>query len=218
MRRRVFIFINGILSNPGDSDGWTDRAVTWIHTRTPDGIYGEKFEYATGPLTRRLWQGVRAQAIARMVQFYHRAKYDVSLVGHSNGCDLIARVIDGLNVSVRSVHLFAPAADGADFARAIHEQAVGNVYLYGSTKDKALGLARVTGVALRRFGLGYGSLGVQHADFAASFPNHVTNCSNDTFGHSDWFARDTHFDATMRLIATNEGVPVEELPFTPAAP
>lgn len=219
MARRVFIFINGILATPGDSDGWTDRAVTWMHTRTPDGIYGEKFEYATGPLTRRLLQGVRAQAIARMVQFYHRANFEVSLVGHSNGCDLIARVIDGLNVRVRSVHLFAPAADGADFIRARREGSCGHLYLYGSVKDRALGIwARFSRRLLGWAGLGYGSLGIEHAVFAAALPGFVTDCSNDTFGHSDWFARDTHFDDTMRQIARNEGIELVDSPFLPVAP
>jgi hypothetical protein len=34
MKPRVYILINGILNWPGESDGWTDRGVTWLNLHT----------------------------------------------------------------------------------------------------------------------------------------------------------------------------------------
>jgi hypothetical protein len=216
--KTVLIFINGILSNPGDADGWTDRAVTFTNTRSRDGIYGEKFEYATGALTRRLQQDDRAAAIARMVSFYRRAGFSrVIGVGHSNGCDILARVLTRLNVALDSVHLFSPAADPADFDRALQMSAVGRIFVYGSKNDKALQFASTTKKVLGIFGLGYGSLGLQGAEFAAAHPTRVFDCSDHVMGHSSWFARDTHFEPTMKRVFENEGIEALPLPFTPFA-
>ncbi len=216
--KTVVIFVNGILTNPGDSDGWTDRAVTFTNTRTRDGIYGEKFEYATGALTRRFQQDDRAAAIARMVSFYRRAGFvRVIGVGHSNGCDILARVLTRLNVALDSVHLFAPAAEPADYEQALRMGSVGRICIYGSKADKALKLASRSKVLVGWLGLGYGSLGLLGPQFAAAHPDRVTDNSIHTFGHSDWFARDTHFETTMKRLFENEGIEVLPLPFVPTA-
>ena len=217
--KTVLIFINGILTNPGDADGWTDRAVTFTNTRTRDGIYGEKFEYATGALTRRFQQDERAAAIARMISFYRRADFQrVIGVGHSNGCDILARVLTRLNVALDAVHLFAPAAEPVDYERALQMGSVERIFIYGAQTDKALLFAKRSKTLVGWAGLGYGSLGLQGAEFAAAHPDRVRDCSVNTYGHSDWFARDTHFEPTMKLLLENEGIEVLRLPFTPIAP
>jgi len=217
--KTVLIFVNGILTNPGDSDGWTDRAVTFTNTRTREGIYGEKFEYATGPLTRRWKQDDRAAAIATMISYYRRAGFTrVIGVGHSNGCDILARVLTRLNVTIDSVHLFAPAAEAADYDRALRMGSVERIYLYGSRKDAALSIAaRASKALLGWAGLGYGSLGADPAPFAARHPARVRDCSIHTFGHSDWFARDSHFEPTMQTLFDNERIETQRPPFTPVA-
>lgn len=216
--KTVLIFINGILTNPGDADGWTDRAVTFTNTRTRDGIYGEKFEYATGALTRRFQQDNRAAAISRMVSYYRRAGFSrVIGVGHSNGCDILARVLTNLNVALDSVHLFAPAAEPADYEQALRMGSVGRIFIYGSKADKALQFARRSKPLVGWLGLGYGSLGLLGPEFAAAHPDRVTDCSDHTLGHSDWFARETHFEPTMKLLLENEGIEVQRLPFIPIA-
>jgi hypothetical protein len=199
--RRVVICVNGILTDPGASDGWTDRAVTWLHLHTE--ARAEKFEYAAGALTRRLWQQERAQAIARMVHFYAEAGFTVDLVGHSNGCDLIARVL-GITASrhFATVHLFAAAADDPPFADALARRQVGLLFLYGSENDRALHLARASRTLLGWAGLGYGDLGLRVRDFAATQPRTIAHLDN-TQTHSSWFARGAQFEATMRLLAAN---------------
>jgi hypothetical protein len=198
VRPRVFICVNGILTAPGDSDGWTDRAVTWLHTRT--AFRAEKFEYACGAITRRLRQQWRAEAIARMTDFYFRASYDVNFVGHSNGCDLIARVMAlRPDAEFGSVHLFAAATDwsaleGAQFRRA---------FLYVSANDRALQLAGLTRRLGGWAGLGYGTLGREVPAVASTDPR-VAVARRDDFGHSTWFERGERFETTMQLLTLHE--------------
>lgn len=204
-RRRVVIAINGILSCPGESDGWTDRAVTWLHLHAPD-VRAEKFEYSAGPLTRRLYQQCRAEAIARMCNFYFEGGFEVSLIGHSNGCDLIARVLDlTRSRTFRSVYLFAAAADGADFERALDEGQIANLFLYGSANDRALKLAALSQKLGGWLGLGYGSLGLAVRDFADTHANTYA-VQADGVAHSTWFERGPRFEQTMHGILANEQI------------
>lgn len=206
-QKKVLICINGIRVDPGAADGWTDRAVTWLNCRFSDDpnllVVGEKFEYACNALTRRIHQASRAQAIAKMIGFYSRSGFEVTLVGHSNGCDIIARVLDQVE-GVHSVHLFAAAADAIDFENAIREEKVQIVHLYGSPNDSALKIAGVSRTLFGWLGLGYGSLGRNGAQLAGRFPTQVFNHEDPTQGHSTWFTRGEQFESTMRQISKNE--------------
>lgn len=219
--RHVLVFINGILAAPGDSEGWTDRAVTWSHLHTP--FRAEKLEYFTGALTRRLFQQGRAEKFARMLERYAAAGFTFSLVGHSNGCDLIlriARILAGSR-TIRHVHLVAAACE-ANFSAMgglndlLLDGAVGRVQAYCSRADRALAFARVTSALLGPFGLGYGSLGlVGPLDVRDDVRERVSVIDRPGYGHSTWFAdewdaspsvapRHTPFEATMRSIADFE--------------
>jgi pimeloyl-ACP methyl ester carboxylesterase len=204
MTPHVFIFINGIKNDPGASDGWTDRAVTSTHIRYPLlPVKGEKFEYAATAIFRRLKQDERARAFAKMISFYVDAGFRITLVGHSNGCDIIARVLD-LVRGVDSVHLFAPAADAKDFERALAFGKVGKIHIYGSTRDAALKAAKLSRTLFGWAGLGYGSLGLQAAEFAKANPGKVFDHSDDAQGHSTWFDRGQRFEQTMNLLFEHE--------------
>jgi hypothetical protein len=200
--RRVVICVNGILTRPGAGDGWTDRSVTWLNTRTT--VKAEKFEYACGAITRRWRQKRRAYAIARMVGYYYRAGFAITLVGHSNGCDLIARVIANCErIHFASVHLFAAAADWAPFSLALHAGRVSRVFLYVSANDRALQLAGVSRTLFGWAGLGYGNLG-REVPAAAEATAGCTVIRQDEYGHSTWFERGDRFESTMRLLVANE--------------
>lgn len=147
--RHLLVYINGILAAPGDSDGWTDRAVTWSHLHT--AFRAEKLEYFTGALTRRLFQQRRAEKFARMLERYAAAGYTFSLVGHSNGCDLalrIARLLAGSR-RIRHLHLVAAAceADWAanDLNTLLAEGTVERVQVYASTADLRQGTIELNG-------------------------------------------------------------------------
>lgn len=198
--KRAFVFVNGILTNAGAHDGWTDRAVTWTQTRTP--YKAEKWEYSTTALMRRLRQQSRAEKIATMLRYYQDAGFEVVLVGHSNGCDIIARVLALRGVEpwhfagpVRSAHLFAPAADAADFRRALADADLRSLFLYGSANDRALQLGSISRALTGWLGLGYGSMGLLNDVPAGA---HVY--CDDSFGHSTWFEKGEHFERTMLLL------------------
>jgi pimeloyl-ACP methyl ester carboxylesterase len=199
--KRVFIFVNGILSWPSDADGWTDRAVTWTNIRTETAV-GEKYEYICGPLTRRLKQQRRAEGLAKMCRYYadcvgqdphhtHKQKWQINLVGHSNGCDIILRTLALLpeHLKIESVHLIAAACE-ADFDtnglnRMLWNNRLHWVEIYTGGQDYALKFAKLTSALLNPFGLGYGSLGLT----GPGNVNHhrvVTN-HEPFFGHSSWF-------------------------------
>lgn len=211
--RRVYICVNGILTRPGDSDGWTDRAVTWINTRTI--AKAEKWEYATGAIFRRLRQQERAQKIATLIAYYEREGYEVILVGHSNGCDIIARVLAlrGREVwyytrPIRSVHLFAAAAEPAPFLTALDAQTVGRIHIYRGGKDAALLVGSWSRHLFGWAGLGYGTLGREDPDDTAAlelaYRPGVTVINEPGYSHSTWWLRGEFFEVTMRQIVRSE--------------
>jgi hypothetical protein len=200
--KRVFIFVNGILSWPSDADGWTDRAVTWTNIRTES--VGEKYEYVCGPLTRRLKQQRRAEGLAKMCRYYANCvgqdphetgpeqPWEIHLVGHSNGCDIILRTLKLLPrfMRIKSVHLIAAACE-ADFdANGLNEKLwngqLGRVEVYTGGEDHALKFATLTGHFLSPFGLGYGSLGLTGPKNAAD-DHRIVEHHEPFFGHSTWF-------------------------------
>lgn len=216
----VLVFINGILTAPGDSEGWTDRAVTWTHLHS--SYRAEKLEYFTGALTRRLFQQRRAEKFARMLERYAAAGFTFSLVGHSNGCDLALRVAHILSGArrIRHLHLVAAAAE-ADFDKSdlnglLRDGTVERVQIYASSADKALGFARLTSAPLRLIGLGYGSLGLTGPlAISSAVQDRVSVIDRPGYGHSTWWAdelrasphvapRLTPFEETMRLIRSFE--------------
>lgn len=213
MQPAVFICVSGILTLPGDAEGWTDRAVTWLHQRFPtDPVKAEKVEYFTGALTRRFRQQKRAEETAALVVSYLRRGFRVVLMAHSNGADIVARSLAviaaeyvGLGIARRiTAHLFAPSADGADFLRAMQQGALQRLHLYGSRADKALQLAKVSRSLVGWLGIGYGSLGLEAREFAAAHPGRVFDHSNDDFGHSDWWEPGEVFETTMEALVDHE--------------
>lgn len=199
---RVFVFINGILARPGAHDGWTDRAVTWTQCRTPHKA--EKWEYATGALTRRLRQQSRARKIATMLRYYEAAGYALVLVGHSNGCDLIARVLRLRGTEpwyfqhpIEAAHLYAPAAEEKDFAAALACGGLGWLHLNVGGKDRALWWGGVTRRLFGWAGLGYGTLGRQ-PECPLTYDPRVTVRHEPAYGHSDFFTKGAAFEYTMQ--------------------
>lgn len=196
--RAVWIAINGILSRPGDAEGWTDRAVTWLHLHTE--VRAEKFEYAAGALTRRLRQSARVKAIARMIGHYHRGGFRVTLLGHSNGAELVAQVLGRIwPIEIEAAHLVAPATEGDELRRALASGQLGWLHLYGSRNDGPLRLAKVSAQLGGWAGLGYGDLG-RRVEHFATLANRTTAHNDDTQGHSSWWTRGDSFERTMRLL------------------
>lgn len=201
--KTLWICINGIRTNPSAQDAWTDEMTSAINVRTPDGVKAEKFEYYCSALLRRWGQAKRATALAQRIALYRSVGYRIVLVGHSNGCDLIARVLLS-GTKADSVHLIAPAANDDDFATAIAAGAVRRIHIYGSKRDEALVLASVSQRLVGILGLGYGSLGLRGPEFARAYPAHVRDHSNDAYGHSTWFRPRANLEHTLSLVLAND--------------
>lgn len=206
----VIICINGIRSNASSANGWTDEFVTALNTATPASVKVEKFEYDCSALFRRLHQRERVDEVVKMLNRYDRAGYRIVLVGHSNGCDIIARVLL-LNVEVDAVHLFAPAAFEDDYEQAILFESVRRIHIYGSPDDRALQGASFTRKLIGWAGLGYGSLGLRGPEFAAKHPEVVKDHSIKGYGHSTWFVPGFTMQQTIKLLLANNTVDVAEL-------
>jgi len=202
--RTFFLAINGIRFHPGDARGWPERFCDFINFRTPDGVSADRREYYTSAVTRFIGQRKRTDELARKVSRAKQAGYRVVLVGHSNGCDVVARLLRDIGTSIAACHLFAPAAQEEDFDDALINDVVGRVHIYGSLNDRALQFAKVTRVLGSWAGLGYGSMGLRGGEFAAKWPGRAFDHSNHGFGHSTWFTEGQIFERTMRSIIDND--------------
>jgi hypothetical protein len=180
---KVFLFVNGILTIPGQSENWTAHATTWVHLHTRHKA--EKIEYFTGILGRPLYQRRRAEKLAHVLDEYLKAGFEITLAAHSNGCDV---VLDALQSrawpKIKALHLIS-AANEADFDRnglnqSLHR--IDDLTVWIAEKDWALALASTLPGQI----LGYGTLG-RRGPVNARRPVQVRRAS---FGHGDWFAAD----------------------------
>jgi hypothetical protein len=209
-RTPAIICVNGIRVDLNHGT-WTRQFNLWLDMIMGDMVKANRYEYHCSAAFRFVGQRKRADELLELVNDYKNSDRDIILVGHSNGNDLIQRILN-LGVHVREAHCFSPAAFEADFARAINKGSLKRMFIYGSPKDKALRLARDSNLLtkalsflLKPFGvpaLGYGYLGLNGAAFAAKFPGIVTDCSQPDFDHSTWFEEE-HFESTMRQFQTN---------------
>ncbi len=198
MSKRIYIYVNGILTFPGLSRNWNRRAVTWTHVHTPHKA--ESLEYLIGPLTRPFMDGYRATKLRRKLAFYQEA-FDIVLAGHSNGSDVILDALSQGGIKVAQVHLFSAACD-ADFERncvnaMIKAGVIGRLDLYLAPNDPALLLAATpVGRAL-----GYGALGrTGPVNLRRDAARHVFTHVEQGYGHSTWFD-EANFDWTMQCIS-----------------
>jgi len=199
MSRKIYIFVNGILTNPGDVNGWTDNAEAWIEGNTP--YKATRLEYACGVLTRRFKQNARVDNLETICKKYEKER--LCLVGHSNGCDIICRLIARRSLVFDQVHLIAGACE-ADFKKnglndAINLCQVNKLCVYWSKNDKALKKAKLSTNLFGWLGLGYGYLGLigpKNLDKDASVK---VNSIEKKWDHSDWFKHE-NFEGTMRSL------------------
>lgn len=200
MGRRTYLFIPGIRQRrdhrkPGD---WADRAASWMRAQ---GHEAECYEYFSTAIFRR-WMGAQNKRVDACREIL-KGRTGVTLVGHSNGGDIICRLLKKCPQMVfESVHLIAPAVT-ADFRRnglneALISGQVDQLFVYGSENDRALWLGGASEKVFGWMGLGYGDLG-------RAGPKHVAPAAacrlkpdwRNAFDHSTWFVGD-HFARTMK--------------------
>lgn len=192
--KQITIYVPGIWNTPG-SRNWVGRAVTHTHVNTERRA--EKVEYFTSALMRPFGETSRAKKLSRILGFYQG--WEIDLVGHSNGTDVI---LDGLDIagwpSIRNIH-FISAACEADFDinglnDALDRGRIGSVFIYNGGKDLPLKLA---GTPIGKF-LGYGTLG-RTGPINNRFPDKVGVVTWPAFGHSTAFT-EGQFKKTMSHI------------------
>jgi hypothetical protein len=189
--KRVYIYVNGILTVPGESENWTGKAVTWTHLHTND--VAEKVEYWVGPISRAFGRGQRkrAEKLAKTVHFYAISGYEIILAGHSNGGSVIGDAIrlmpPGSWKAIKHVHLISPASK-EDFEVNGLNLLGAPVTVYIAGQDTPLALASGPGRLL-----GYGGLG-KVGPVNAKVPTKVV--TREEFGHGTWFESE-YFDSTM---------------------
>jgi hypothetical protein len=192
-RKIIFIYVNGIMTMPGKSENWNGKAVTWTHINTP--YHAEKIEYFVGPISRVLGQKKRSQKLKKTMLFYLKKGWNVCLVGHSNGCDVIMDTLrsydDAEMTIVREqivgIHLIAAAAQN-DFNKNGLNRVNVPVFVYIGGKDWPLVLSSSAGRAI-----GYGSLGKNGPKNSTV---ETTVHIEENFSHGDWFA-DENLDETF---------------------
>lgn len=207
--RDVFVFINGILTRPGNAFAWTDLAERWFTTRAPAGVRAVKFEYFSPALLRRLRLQQHACDLARVIGDLQTwpergpaPQIRLHLVGHSNGCELIARAVQLSSARLHTIHLLAGAVE-RDFARnglgdRLQRGQIGACFCYCSGADAVLKYLARPSQIFSRLGLGYGDLGARGP--AGVRPGmRVETHWEAGYSHSDWFAED-RFDKTMKWI------------------
>ena len=205
----VEINVPGILSWPGHADAWTDRAVTLAHTYF--NLHGEKLEYLSGLLTRRIHQQRRAEILAAKIHQYQRKGWNIFLRGHSNGCDVILRALSLVHGHVEGVQLIAAAAesdcDRNGLNHSLSNGTVGRFVLCCSPNDRALWLARITHHLLNTFSAGYGSLGFTGPkNLHHPTAHRVRTIWAQGFDHGDWVSPD-HLAHTMSYLHCEDSKP-----------
>lgn len=194
-QRRLFVFVNGILTFPGASSNWTGRAVTRTHLDTPHAA--EKVEYLTLPtLHRLLGQRNRVVKLARTISFYEG--WQLVLAAHSNGAGVVLEALRYLEwPRVEQVHLFSPACNAdcraTGLRRAQDFGKLGLLRCYIAGKDAAV---RMAATSLGQL-FGYGAMGVYGPLHGCQETTEVV--SMHQWGHSDWWT-DSNFPWTMRQI------------------
>lgn len=189
MKTAIFC-VNGINTIPGDHKNWNFRAVNYINN-SPAPLWGVLDEYLSGPgLSRVFGQKARKAALAELLKSYPESDWNLILVGHSNGADVIFDTLTAHRWPiVKAVHLFS-AACGADMAKlginkALIERRIGLLRIYTSTGDMVLKLA---GNPISRL-FGFGQLGrTGPINLSPGAQKFVEVVPRNEFGHSDWWS------------------------------
>lgn len=210
MKRLLYLFVPGILQKPSRVDDWADHAVRYVHAM-PGDARAVSYEYSSGALSRFWGQSNRVADVATLIKWGIDDGLDVVAVGHSNGCELIARALrENPALYVRSVHLIAAACHG-DFQKnglneCAYRQQIGRIHTYCSKGDNVLRCyAPLSSKLGRVFGLGYGNLGYTGPSNLTRDAERATELPvwKSAYGHSTWIEK-AFLPETLRLV-TSEG-------------
>lgn len=196
MKQRVYILINGILTRSTDHQDWPERAEDWIQAHGY-GL-GRPYMYFTGALTRLFYQWKRVKDVIKIMESYAGA-FDIILVGHSNGADIICRVLQQSRIHVSEVHLIAGACENQcsknGINAAIKKGRLDCAFFYCSKNDDALKFAQRSHWLLR-----FGDLGLTGPSKLSTLADSRSVIYwRDDLNHCDWW-NEKNFESTIRII------------------
>lgn len=179
-----YLVVNGILSKPGDINGWTDLFEDEYEDM---GYTCKRYEYFSSLIR---WK--QSKRVKELTEIIKRSSSKIIYVGHSNGCELFSRLIKETDCEFQAAHLFAPAMDSDcnvnGINLAILSKRVNAVYAYCSKKDLILKNWASKTSFLKFIRLGYGTAG--YSGFTNILPEVEGKFHREwskSFNHSDWF-------------------------------
>lgn len=208
MNRRVYILVPGILTSTSDASSWCVRMSDDImRICRSTSACATEFRYFSGPFTRRIKQRRHAVELASVIESWGRAGFEIVLVGHSNGCDLIERAVRLSGSRIRSIHLIA-AASKRDFCAAgyierILSGSIGEISIHFSKSDSILSRFGKWSGIFSVFGLGYGRLGELGPINVPEMMRgeRVRHVERHYMGHSDWFNEANYLNTLEEITA-----------------
>ena len=103
-----YLFINGINTNIGNLWGWQYRAARYVQQNSNHDA--DTYSYHVRTLTRWIEQDKHVRLAKDLFVGWGNFQGKRVLVGHSNGCEIIRRMlVDYPDLAVDEVHLIAPA-------------------------------------------------------------------------------------------------------------
>lgn len=160
MKKPYYVFIPGIFGEPESPSEWIDKAESYIEMNCDANA--TTLPYHTDAVFRRMGQEERVDNLCIMLDRIDSRP--IILVAHSNGCDIVERLIKRKRFNLEQIHLIAAASEN-DFKKNGYNQAlkdgtVKKIFVYWSKKDKALHKAKWSSYLFSWLGLGYGFLGL----------------------------------------------------------
>lgn len=190
--RTLYIVIPGIYTSTQKHFDWYVRLAEDIMRRGEGFPVALEYRYNTCAFFRRMQQHKRAQEIANIIESWDG--FNIVLIGHSNGVDLIQRALSIAKSKVDKVFAFGAATYSdlqiTGFYKAFKEGRLNNLFVYASKKDAALKYAANLSNLFSFLGLGYGLLGYYGANnIPETFKNKVENIFKNDFRHNDYFSK-----------------------------
>lgn len=144
--RRLIAAVHGILTRQTVAS-WPDKFAVWMDARDPSVRVVEK-EYLAGPFPPwNVWakNWLLAYALAAELELWARDGREISIVAHSNGCDIAqktARELARRGVEIEALVLIAGAAqsdvDKSGIADLFRRGFVERAIAYSSPRDRAV--------------------------------------------------------------------------------
>lgn len=154
-----WILVNGILNNPESIDSWTDRFEISVEKK---GHHCIKMEYRADGVFRRIFQGRRAQNLNDICEELDGER--IRIVAHSNGGDIVDRMMGISSVKIEEIHMVASASQPdmrkSFIPTAIRDDRLERAFFYCSKRDRTL--AKAAPLTKKLFGwagLGYDNVG-----------------------------------------------------------